>query len=133
MHYRDQFKNRLNQLKSENRYRSFVELERRAGRHPYATWNSPTGPQDVVIWCSNDYLGMGQHPSVIDATHPIGEAFLMGFIPGESIPQKWLVDDTYEAARSRLAFQCGEALGRIHSIDCSELPPNIGPRMLPSS
>ena len=67
MHYRDQFKNRLNQLKSENRYRSFVELERHVGRHPYATWNSPTGPQDVVIWCSNDYLGMGQHPSVIDA------------------------------------------------------------------
>ena len=67
MHYRDQFKNRLNQLKSENRYRSFVELERHVGRHPYATWNSPNGPQDVVIWCSNDYLGMGQHPAVIDA------------------------------------------------------------------
>ena len=67
MHYRDQFKNRLNKLKSENRYRSFVELERHVGRHPYATWNSPTGPKDVVIWCSNDYLGMGQHPAVIDA------------------------------------------------------------------
>ena len=67
MHYRDQFKNRLNQLKSENRYRSFVEVERHVGRHPHATWNSPTGPRDVVIWCSNDYLGMGQHPAVIDA------------------------------------------------------------------
>ena len=67
MHYHDQFKNRLNRLKSENLYRSFVELERHVGRHPYATWNSPYGPQDVVIWCSNDYLGMGQHPAVIDA------------------------------------------------------------------
>ena len=67
MQYRDQFKNRLNQLKSENRYRNFVELERHAGRHPHATWNSPSGPQDVVIWCSNDYLGMGQHPAVLDA------------------------------------------------------------------
>ena len=67
MHYRDRFKNRLNRLKSENLYRSFVELERHVGRHPYATWNSPCGPQDVVIWCSNDYLGMGQHPAVIDA------------------------------------------------------------------
>ena len=67
MHYRDQLKNRLNRLKSENLYRSFVELERHVGRHPYATWNSPYGPQDVVIWCSNDYLGMGQHPAVIDA------------------------------------------------------------------
>ena len=54
----------------------------------------------------------------------------MGFIPGESIPQKWLVDDTYEVARSRLAFQCGEALGRIHRIDCSQLPANIGPTSL---
>ena len=68
--------------------------------------------------------------AVFDASHPIGEAFLMGFIPGESIPQKWLVDDTYEVARSRLAFQCGEALGRIHSIDCSLLPANIGPTTL---
>ncbi len=67
MHYRDQLKNRLNRLKSENLYRSFVELERHVGRHPCATWNSPYGPQDVVIWCSNDYLGMGQHPAVIDA------------------------------------------------------------------
>ena len=67
MQYRDQFKSRLNQLKSENRYRNFVELERHVGRHPHATWNSPSGPQDVVIWCSNDYLGMGQHPAVLDA------------------------------------------------------------------
>ena len=67
MQYRDQFKNRLNQLKSENRYRNFAELERHVGRHPHATWNSPSGPQDVVIWCSNDYLGMGQHPAVLDA------------------------------------------------------------------
>ena len=67
MNYLEQFENHLNQLKSENRYRSFVELERHVGRHPYATWNSPTGPKDVVIWCSNDYLGMGQHPAVIDA------------------------------------------------------------------
>ena len=67
MQYRDQFKNRLNQLKSESRYRNFVELERHAGRQPHATWNSPSGPQDVVIWCSNDYLGMGQHPAVLDA------------------------------------------------------------------
>ena len=67
MNYRQQFKNRLNQVKSENRYRSFVELERHVGRHPFATWNSPNGAQDVVVWCSNDYLGMGQHVVVLDA------------------------------------------------------------------
>ena len=67
MQYHDKFRSRLNKLKSENRYRTYVELERHVGRHPFATWKSPNGPQDVVIWCSNDYLGMGQHPAVIDA------------------------------------------------------------------
>lgn len=54
-------------LKGESRYRTFVELERGAGRHPYAQWNSPSGPKDVIVWCSNDYLGMGQNPKVIKA------------------------------------------------------------------
>ena len=67
MDYNNIFKNEMNKLKAESRYRAFVELERRAGWHPYAQWNSPDGPKDVVIWCSNDYLGMGQSPEVIKA------------------------------------------------------------------
>ena len=66
MRYLEQFRNRLNQLKSENRYRSFVELERQAGRHPHARWNGPHGRHDIVIWCSHAYLGVGQHPDVVD-------------------------------------------------------------------
>ena len=65
--YDEAFEQRINALKSENRYRHFIELERIAGRHPVAVWHGPYGPTDVTVWCSNDYLGMGQSEKVRSA------------------------------------------------------------------
>lgn len=68
MDFRAFFQNSLDQLRNEHRYRTFVPLERHAKNAPYTVRHKPDGStQEVITWCSNDYLSMSHHPEVIEA------------------------------------------------------------------
>jgi len=67
INYDSFFNAALDKLHSERRYRVFTELERSSEAFPAALWHSPDGIKEIVIWCSNDYLGMGRHPDVVEA------------------------------------------------------------------
>lgn len=66
VNYDKYFTNAIEQVKLEGRYRIFTDLSRQAGKFPVAI-NHSKNNEEVVLWCSNDYLGMGQHPEVIKA------------------------------------------------------------------
>src|SRR3990167_8890546 len=61
------FSHHLDQLKQEGRYRVFIDLERPLGLAPRALWHHNGQINDVIVWCSNDYLGMSHHPEVVKA------------------------------------------------------------------
>jgi len=69
MNFEQFFLDRLGELRAEGYYRVFADLERQVGRFPRALWRErqDAPAREVTVWCSNDYLGMGQHPVVLQA------------------------------------------------------------------
>ena len=67
--YKQKLADALRAVKDEGRYRVFANIVRHRGSFPRATFYTAEGSRDIVVWCSNDYLGMGQHPAVIEAMH----------------------------------------------------------------
>ena len=68
------FEAQLDELKAEGNYRIFAELERKCGKFPRADNHHEGGKREITVWCSNDYLGMGQHPDVVRAMVETAEA-----------------------------------------------------------
>ena len=69
MDYQAKLDDALASVKEEGRYRVFADIKRHRGDFPRATFHTPQGSREIIVWCSNDYLGMGQHPVVIEAMH----------------------------------------------------------------
>jgi 5-aminolevulinate synthase len=70
VNYKAAFRTAVDRVREEGRYRVFADLKRHRGDFPHATWTRPDGTrQDVIVWCSNDYLGQGQNPVVLEAMH----------------------------------------------------------------
>jgi len=70
MDYEQFFASKIDELKAEGRYRIFADLERQAGAFPRSTYYADDGAvKEITVWCSNDYMGMGQHPDTLAAMH----------------------------------------------------------------
>ncbi|WP_120501629.1 5-aminolevulinate synthase [Roseovarius sp. EL26] len=70
MDYTAKLDEAIARLHDEGRYRTFIDIERKKGQFPHAVWRHPDGDErPITVWCGNDYLGMGQHPVVLNAMH----------------------------------------------------------------
>ncbi|MEQ8923748.1 MAG: 5-aminolevulinate synthase [Roseovarius sp.] len=75
MDYTAKLDEAIGRLHEEGRYRTFIDIERKKGQFPHATWRRPDGSEmPITVWCGNDYLGMGQHPVVLEAMHEAVDA-----------------------------------------------------------
>ena len=103
MDYEGHFRGAVASVRAEGRYRVFADLARQVGRWPRAEWLGPAGPREVVIWCSNDYLGLGHHPAVLEGACAAVRGFGAGAGGTRNI-----------SGTTRLHVRLEEALARLH-------------------
>jgi 5-aminolevulinate synthase len=96
--YQKHFADNIDALKEDGRYRTFAVIERLCGEFPYARMHDEHGSKKVVVWCSNDYLGMGQHPAVIKAMQDAVETWGAGSGGTRNISGNTLVHTQLERA-----------------------------------
>ncbi|MDB5569978.1 MAG: hemA [Hyphomicrobiales bacterium] len=135
MDYRRHFGQAIARLRDERRYRVFADLERDASRFPHALWRPDGGAsetaREVVIWCSNDYLAMGQHPDVIAALVEAGRKYGAGAggtrnISGTNHPLVQLESELagLHGKESALAFTSGWVSNLAAISTIAQLLPN---------
>jgi len=78
MNYQQFFTDKIAELKAEGRYRVFADLQRQAGKFPTAYVHRNGEVKEITVWCSNDYMGMGQNPSAIKAMQDIAGSYGVG-------------------------------------------------------
>ena len=97
----------ITRLHDEGRYRTFIDIERAKGAFPKAVWTKPDGSKrDILVWCGNDYLGMGQHPVVLDAMHEALDAVGAGSGGTRNISGTTVYHKRLEAELARIAAEC---------------------------
>jgi len=110
MDYESFFKKSVQTIKSEDRYRVFADLERQRGNYPHATNRRGKVTEDVVVWCSNDYLGQGQNPVVLEALKDAAERLGCGSGGTRNI-----------AGTTHLHVLLEEELAKLHSKEAALL------------
>ena len=114
MNYDNWFEGQLDELRKEGNYRVFADLERYKGNFPIARSHRDGKQADVTVWCSNDYLGMGQNQKVLKAMHDVKAAIRYFRMMDETSPEVYKID-------SERIFAGGVSAGAIAAVNAGYL------------